>query len=254
MRRASQLAPSTRFSPACRRQERSSTRRRSDAVDRPASIRRCGSATSSFRRPRAATTLPDLLRLERALAAGPLEIDLSLLRELPARLRAGRFSRHGRAGRHGRLLDFEPGNTEADAFAVAFDVGTTTLVGALLDLGTGSERAVDARLNPQTRFGDDVLSRILHARQEPDGLRQLHEAIVAAVDEMIGELCRQAGIPRERIYELAFAGNTTMQQLLCGVDPEPAGRGAVRAGRRPRAWRAWPRSWGCTSIPAAAAT
>ena len=68
-----------------------------------------------------------------------------------------------------------------------------------------------------------MLSRILHARQRPDGLRQLHEAIAAAVDEMIGELCQQAGIPRDRIYEVAFAGNTTMQQLLCGVDPSPLG-------------------------------
>ncbi len=116
-----------------------------------------------------------------------------------------------------------PGNTEAEAFAVALDVGTTTLVGTLLDLGTGSQWAVDARLNPQTRFGDDVLSRILHARQEPAGLRQLHEAIAAALDEMIGELCRQAGVPRDRIYELAVAGNTTMQQLLAGVDPSPLG-------------------------------
>ena len=108
----------------------------------------------------------DLLRLERALAAGPLEIDLSLLREIPARLRAADFRGTAVAGRTDRLLDFEPGNTEADAFAVAFDIGTTTLVATLLDLGTGSEWAVDARLNPQTRFGDDVLSRILHARQD----------------------------------------------------------------------------------------
>ena len=80
-----------------------------------------------------------------------------------------------------------------------------------------------ARLNPQTRFGDDVLSRILHARQDPDGLRQLQEAIARAVDVMIGELCSQAGIPRERIYAIAFAGNTTMQQLLCGVDTSSLG-------------------------------
>ena len=114
--------------------------------------------------------------------------------------------------------------------------------------------AVASRLNPQTRFGDDVLSRILHARENPDGLRQLQEAVAAAVDEMIGQLCQQAGVPRERIYESTVAGNTTMQQLLCGIDPRPLGEVPfVPAVGRGLALPA-ARSWGCTSIPAAAAT
>jgi uncharacterized 2Fe-2S/4Fe-4S cluster protein (DUF4445 family) len=166
--------------------------------------------------------LPDLLRLERAIDAGPLQIDLSLLRELPGRLRQSDF-RGTAVLAYGRLLDFEPGHTEADAFAVALDLGTTTLVAELLDLGAGARWAVEARLNPQIRFGDDVLSRILHVRQTPDGLRQLQETIASAIDEMIGQLCRQAGIARDRIYELTVSGNTTMQQLLCGVDPSPLG-------------------------------
>jgi uncharacterized 2Fe-2S/4Fe-4S cluster protein (DUF4445 family) len=151
-----------------------------------------------------------------------MSLDVSLLRELPARLREADF-RGTAVLFENRLLDFEPGNTEADAFALAIDVGTTTLVGELLDLGTGSRWAVDARLNPQTRFGDDVLSRILHSRQSPDGLTQLRDAVVQAVEEMIGQLCRQAGTGRDRIYELTVAGNTTMQQMLCGIDCGPLG-------------------------------
>ncbi|MCD4727147.1 MAG: ASKHA domain-containing protein [Pirellulales bacterium] len=175
-----------------------------------------------LRSPTRGDDLPDALRLERALGVGPLAMDVSLLRELSARLREDGF--RGTAVLAGdRLLDFEIGNTEADAFAAAVDLGTTTLAGELMDLGTGSEWATTARLNPQTRFGDDVLSRILHAREKPDGLARLQEAIISAVDEMIGELCLQAGVPRQRVYELAVAGNTTMQQLLCGVDPGPLG-------------------------------
>ena len=161
--------------------------------------------------------LPDVLRLERALDAGPLEIELPLLREISARLRETDFCGTAVVA-GGRLLDFEPGNTETDAFIVAVDLGTTTLVGTLLDLGTGSEWAVDAQLNPQTRFGDDVLSRILHSRKGPHELRQLHETIVLSIDEMIGVLCDKAGISRQRVYGITFAGNTTMQQLLCEVD------------------------------------
>ena len=175
-----------------------------------------------FPPPKRGDDTPDVLRIERSLDNGPLEIDLTLLREIPARLREAEF-RGTAVVAEGRLLDIEPGNTETDAFAVAVDIGTTTLVGTLLDLGTGSEWAVTSRLNPQTRFGDDVLSRILHARQKPDGLRQLHETIVQAIDEIISELCRLAGIPAERIYEVAMAGNTTMQQLLCCVDTRALG-------------------------------
>lgn len=162
----------------------------------------------------------DLLRLEKVL--GPFEVGLELLRELPARLRQTGF-RGTAVLSGGRLIDFEPQQTETENFAVATDVGTTTLVAALLDVNTGNELAVVSRLNPQTRFGDDVLSRIRHVRETPHGLRQLHETIIRAVDEMIGELAGRAGIRPERIYELTFAGNTTMQQLLCGVDPSSLG-------------------------------
>ena len=166
--------------------------------------------------------LPDMLRLERAIAAGAIDVDLSLLREMPGKLREAGFCGAALLA-DGRLIDFEPGNTESDAFGLALDIGTTTLVAELLDLGAGARRAVESRLNPQIRFGDDVLSRILYARQNRDGLRQLQEAVASAVDEMIGQLCRRAGIVRERIYDLAVSGNTTMQQLLCGIDPSSLG-------------------------------
>jgi len=162
----------------------------------------------------------DLLRLEKAL--GPFEVGLGMLREIPAKLRQTRF-RGTAVLSGGRLIDFEPQDTQAENFAVATDVGTTTLVAALLDLNVGSELAVVSRLNPQTQFGDDVLSRVRLVREAPDGLRELNETIIRAADEMIGELVARTGIRRERIYELTFSGNTTMQQLLCGIDPSSLG-------------------------------
>jgi uncharacterized 2Fe-2S/4Fe-4S cluster protein (DUF4445 family) len=103
---------------------------------------------------------------------------------------------------------------------VAVDVGTTTLVSALLELPGGRELAVASRLNPQTRFGDDVLSRIVHTQETPGGLDDLQRTVLRAVDEMVGELCAVARVARERIYEIVFSGNTTMQHLLCGIDPQ----------------------------------
>jgi len=163
---------------------------------------------------------PDLLRLEQAI--GLFEIDLDLLREMPRRLRSQGF-RGTAVLAEGRLLDFEPENTEWDSYAVAFDIGTTTLVGILLDTNTGRELAVASRLNPQTRFGDDVLSRIVHARDASQGLSELADSVLDAVDEMIGELCQESGIGRQRLYAATFSGNTTMQQLLCRLDPSSLG-------------------------------
>jgi len=170
--------------------------------------------------PDRASDEPDLVRLQKAI--GPVDADLAMLRELPRCLRDAEF--RGTAVVLGeRLIDFEPGNTESTGYAVAVDVGTTTLAAMLLDVASGEERAVAARLNPQTRFGDDVVSRILYVQENQQGLDELQGAVVGAINEMIGELAEQAGVDRRRIYEITFSGNTTMQELLSGIDPRYLG-------------------------------
>ena len=155
-------------------------------------------------------------------ASAQLQADLGLVRKLPRRLRDAHFQ--GTAVLDGnRLIDFEPGNTVWDSYGVAVDLGTTTLVAALLDLATGRQVRIVSRLNPQTRFGDDVLTRILMARTSSAGLEQLQQVVVEAIDEMIGELCDATGIARQQVYHVTLAGNTTMQQLFCGIDPGPLG-------------------------------
>ncbi len=179
----------------------------------------------------------DFLRLERAL--GPFEVGLELGRELPGRLRAEDF--RGTAVLAGRtLIDFQPGNTQSLACVAAFDIGTTTLVGMLLDLATGKELALASRLNPQTGIGDDVLTRILHTQKNAEAFAELQEMVIAAVNEMIGSMAEEAGVARQQIYEVTFSGNTTMQQLLMAIDPRwlgevpfvpAAGRGVVAEAR-----------------------
>ncbi len=163
---------------------------------------------------------PDAIRLARVV--GPVEIGLELARQLPHRLRqAGYCGTAVLAGQ--RLLDFEPGNTQSACYAVAVDLGTTTLVATLLDVNSGRPLALGARLNPQTGFGDDVVTRIQLAREDPAGLAKLNQCVVQAVDEMIGQLASEAGVAREHIYQATFSGNTTMQQLFCRIDPRYLG-------------------------------
>lgn len=163
---------------------------------------------------------PDLMRLGAKL--GAIKSDLSLLRELPARLREWQWRGTAVLTDH-HLIDLEPGDTSAQCYGAAFDIGTTTLVGALLDLRTGEELAVASTVNPQTRYGDDVLSRIKHAGSSR-GLKDLRAGVVGTVNKLIDEMCAEAAVPRERIYEVTIAGNTTMQHLLCGLDVRPLGQ------------------------------
>ena len=164
---------------------------------------------------------PDLLRLQEAI--GPIQADIETLQRLGGLLRECGWSGTAVFSDH-RLMDFEPGDTTAECYGAAFDIGTTTLVGSLLDLNTGDEVAIASAINPQTSLGDDVLSRIAYSQSSPDGAAKLQRSIISAVDDLVSQLCDQASIARERIYELVFAGNTTMEHLLCGLDVKQLGQ------------------------------
>jgi uncharacterized 2Fe-2S/4Fe-4S cluster protein (DUF4445 family) len=162
----------------------------------------------------------DLERLRAVIGNGL--VCLSALQTLPDVLRASSYKITS-VQVDGELIAVEPGDTTMDCFGVAFDIGSTTLVGTLVNLTTGEDVAVAARVNPQTSFGDDVVSRIQKCRDEPTGLSQLHDAVLDGVNKIIDELARKARISSHHIYEGVFAGNTTMQQILCGISPAALG-------------------------------
>ncbi len=131
-----------------------------------------------------------------------------------------------------KLIDLEPGDTSKDNYSIIIDVGTTTVKGQLLNLeecriahsnttDTDSENlcAEDARYNSQVGFGEDVISRIVHS-QKKGGLEALQQAVVADINEIIAHLLESAGIRNDQISHLVLAGNTTMTQLLLGIDPK----------------------------------
>ncbi len=163
---------------------------------------------------------PDLLRLEEK--TGPFRVDAAMLRQAPTKLRSNEYK--GTAVLcDEQLIDFEEGDTARRCFGIAVDIGTTTMVGSLLDLCTGRELDVVSRMNPQVSFGDDVLSRIHHSASCPGCLEELRQAAVREIGGMVRALCEEAGVDSRFVYEAVFSGNTTMQHLLCGVDPSPLG-------------------------------
>lgn len=163
---------------------------------------------------------PDLERLLGAL--GPMAVDLPVLRSLPGALRQSGFQITSTI-MDNRLVDVESGEVQGAMYGIAFDIGTTTLVGTLVDLATGTDVALASLVNPQTSFGDDVVTRIKRCREDKEGLQQLHESVLGAVNTIVGKLLKQSGVERRRVYEVVFAGNTTMQEILCGVDPSALG-------------------------------
>ena len=163
----------------------------------------------------------DLFRLEEKL--GAVKTSLSVIRDVSRVLREGDFRGTAVIADH-LLIGFEKGDTSERCYGAAFDVGTTTVVGSLLDLRNGDERAIASAMNPQVNFGDDVLSRIEFTSQSSANLHQLRQAILGTISQLIDEMCSKGGISREDIYELTFAGNTTMEHLLCGIDVAPLGQ------------------------------
>ena len=121
----------------------------------------------------------------------------------------------------GEALDVD---RHVDGLGIAFDVGTTTLVGTLIDLATGRDLAVAGRVNPQTSFGDDVVSRIQTCSEKPDGLERLSAAVRHGLNEIIAELATTAAIEASHVSRVTLAGNTAMQQILCQIDPSALGQ------------------------------
>ncbi len=171
--------------------------------------------------PAAGDNLDDCTRLERALDQS-LKTPLSVLRRMPELLRQNRFK--GTAVLYGhRLLDFETDDTSETAYGIAFDLGSTTIVGTLLNLRTGREEAIAAAMNPQISVGGDLVSRILSINDRPEALEEMRLSVSAELNNLIDSLMEQSGVERRNVYELALAGNSAMQQIFCGVSPAALG-------------------------------
>jgi uncharacterized 2Fe-2S/4Fe-4S cluster protein (DUF4445 family) len=121
------------------------------------------------------------------------------------------------------LIDVEPGDTTDRQYAIAFDLGTTTVVATLLDLGTGTPLAVRSQLNKQQPFGGDVITRISATMLDPSALGRLTQAAHDTLSELAAEVCAEGEVDAREVYEVALAGNATMTALALGIEPEPIG-------------------------------
>jgi uncharacterized 2Fe-2S/4Fe-4S cluster protein (DUF4445 family) len=172
--------------------------------------------------------LPDITRLVNYLHIQRderhLEVPLPVIRKIPSVFREQDFkvtvtiARPVRPSGKNQIINVEPGDTTGRNYAIAMDIGTTTVYGEVLDLVTGEILAQAGQFNGQISYGEDVITRIVYA-EKPGGLQRLHEVVVETINQVIAKIIRKSGVSHQSISVMTLAGNTTMTQLLLEVDP-----------------------------------
>ncbi|MDG2295403.1 MAG: ASKHA domain-containing protein [Paracoccaceae bacterium] len=175
----------------------------------------------------------DLERLNEALKSQwgleDVSADLRVMRKLQPALRKGKwqitaavFQDH-KAGK-GRILEVWPGLHEDGIFGLAIDLGSTTIAAHLTDLRSGKVIASSGLMNPQIRFGEDLMSRVSYAMMNPGGDIEMTTAVREAMNTLIAEIANEAGINKDLIIEIVFVCNPVMHHLLLGIDPVELGQ------------------------------
>ncbi|MDR1268006.1 MAG: ASKHA domain-containing protein, partial [Planctomycetaceae bacterium] len=121
------------------------------------------------------------------------------------------------------ILGTENGDTSKLLYGITIDIGTTTLVMAITNLSDGNEIGYESRLNPQSTYAQDVLSRI-HFASNNEGLKTLQNILIEVFNEMITAIANKTKIDTRNIYEIVYSGNTAMLHLACGINPKPLGQ------------------------------
>ncbi|MBC2711682.1 MAG: DUF4445 domain-containing protein [Desulfosarcina sp.] len=172
--------------------------------------------------------LPDVTRLVSHLKLHHdehrLTVSLPVIRKIPDTLRKDGFRVTATLARpvmdsgKTEIINVQPGDTADRNYAIAMDIGTTTIYGQLIDLKSGEVLSEHGEFNGQISYGEDVISRIVFAEKE-GGLDRLHKVVGETINTIIGKIVRRAKVDPDDIAAITLAGNTTMTQLLLRVNP-----------------------------------
>ena len=175
----------------------------------------------------------DFERLSRALAEQwgieGVIADLSVIRKLQPRLRKGNWAvtvavYNDHTGAAPRVLDVWSGLHEAGIYGIAIDLGSTTIAAHLTDLTTGEVIESAGLMNPQIRFGEDLMSRVSYSMMNAGGDQEMTRAVRDALNTLMQDLAEAAGIDPQLMLEVTFVCNPVMHHLLIGVDPVELGQ------------------------------
>ena len=148
--------------------------------------------------------------------------DTSTLRDLQKTLRAGKWAVTVAVYEDTRIIAAWPGFSDR-VFGVAIDIGSTTVAAHVCNLHTGEVVASNGIMNPQIRFGEDLMSRVSYSMMNPGGDKEMTATVIQAINEVLTESAAEAGCETDEILELTFVGNPIMHHLLLGIDPVELG-------------------------------
>ena len=151
-----------------------------------------------------------------------LTCDTTALRRLQPALRSGKWSVTVAVRKNHEIVGIWPGFLDT-VYGIAVDVGSTTIAAHLCDLATGNVAASAGLMNPQIRFGEDLMSRVSYVMMNPDGGEQLTLAVRDAIAKLATEVSATAGVSLTDVLEITLVGNPVMHHLLLGIDPTPLG-------------------------------
>ncbi len=178
--------------------------------------------------PSSQNNMPDVTRLIEHLkqekGEHKLEMTLPVIRKLPGIMRESDFQltvtiiRPVRSDGKNIITNVEAGDKTGENYAVALDIGTTTIYAQLIHLSTGECLAEAGDFNGQISYGEDVITRIMYA-EKPGGLEKLQQVVADTINNVLEKIIRKSKIDREDISTITFSGNTTMTQLFLRIDP-----------------------------------
>jgi uncharacterized 2Fe-2S/4Fe-4S cluster protein (DUF4445 family) len=187
----------------------------------------CRKVNLSLSEPTLTENVSDWNRLQAALRTeldcGEIHISLPVLRTVAETLREGNWEvtvTVAQLNGCAEVVHMEPGQSDRPSYGLAVDIGTTTAVVYLIDLDSGLTLGKKGTYNKQARYGDDVITRMIHASEKPGGLEDLHKAVIDTINQLIDELLEQSTVNGDDVHIAMVAGNTTMTHLFLNLTPK----------------------------------
>jgi len=148
--------------------------------------------------------------------------DLRVLQDIQPALRKGDWAVSVAVHNENEIIAVWPGFFDK-VYGLAVDIGSTTVAAHLVEMSTGEVVASAGVMNPQIRFGEDLMSRVSYVMMNPGGEVDLTRVVREAINELVGHVCADAGVDRYAIVECTFVGNPVMHHLLLGINPVELG-------------------------------
>lgn len=166
--------------------------------------------------------LCDALSEKKAFSNNTPEIDFAVLKKLSSVIRKGRWKVTAVVWNEKKIIGVFPGEN-IEMYGIAIDIGTTTIAAFLCNLRTGETVQTSSMMNPQVKYGDDVLARVSYSMMNENGLQSMHNVLIKGIEKLVYEMAEKERIDKKNIAEVVFAGNTVMQHIALCIPPDSIG-------------------------------